>query len=140
MTIICSGKTVSIAYTIRDLEGKIIDESAGRPWTFTHGEGQIVPGVEQSLLGHTVGDTLDLTITPQQGYGERDLSLTSYADLEQFKDIEQLIPGTILHAEVDGETVLARVKELKEDKVLLDLNHPFAGQTLKFSVEVLSVD
>lgn len=134
------GKSVSIKYSIRDESGQIVDASQDdNPWVFVHGTGQMLKGVERALLGHVPGDVLEVEVSPEDGYGERDLALTSYADPKQFEDYENLEEGMALFTEVEGEQVLATIKELKEDKVLLDMNHPFAGQTLVFDIEVLDV-
>ncbi|SMF12976.1 FKBP-type peptidyl-prolyl cis-trans isomerase [Pseudobacteriovorax antillogorgiicola] len=137
---IVAGKIVSIAYQVRSEDGQVIDASSHEdPWVFTHGDGQMVKGVERALLGHEVGDKLDLVLAPEDAYGERDPDLTSYVSKTQFSQIDLLEPGTPVFTDVDDQRVLVTVKEVKEDKVLLDMNHPLAGQTLQFSVEVLSV-
>ena len=70
---------------------------------------------------------------------ERDIGLTTYAEPDQFQDYGSLEAGMSLFADIEGEQVLATVKEVKEDKVLLDLNHLLAGKTLTFDVEILEV-
>lgn len=138
---ISEGKSVSLKYSIRDESGKLVDQSKDdQPWVFVHGAGQMLKGVERALLGHVAGDSLEIVVSPEDGYGERDISLTTYADPGQFADVDNLQEGLSLFADVEGEQVLATVKEVKEDKVLLDLNHPFAGKTLTFDVEILEVN
>lgn len=139
MTVVSAGNTVEVDYIIRNDDGELIHQSESEPWVFTLGQSQMVRGVEKAILGYKVGDTIDIKVAAEDGYGLRDAALTSYADFNQFDDVENLVVGMTLTTEVDGEMVVATVKEVKDNKVLLDMNHPFAGKTLHFNIKILSI-
>lgn len=137
---IAVGSRVSLEYTLTDAEGTVLDSSQGRPpLTYTHGVQQIVPGLEKALTGMHVGETKKVTVAPADAYGEVDSQAVIQvpkADLP-----EGVAAGTQLVARSpDGETRVVRVKEIRDETALIDLNHPLAGKTLHFDVKVIGVE
>ncbi len=133
---------VSLAYDLRDSDGEMID-SAGEddPLEFIQGFGQIISGLEEEMYGLSVGDERDLVIEPSDGYGEYDEEATSLVPLSMFPpgmEIELGMPVE-LETEDDDEPVDAYVVEINDDTVLLDFNHPLAGETLHFHVKVVGL-
>lgn len=133
---------VSLAYTLRDDEGAVID-SAGdeEPLEFIQGHGQIIAGLEEELYGMTVGAEKSVVIAPEDGYGLYDPEATDVTPLEMFPADFDLEEGMLLelHDEESGETVEAYVSEIRDDEIVLDFNHPLAGQTLHFDVKIVGL-
>lgn len=137
---ISDGKAVKIDYTLRNDAGEVLDSSKGRePLAYLHGAGNIVPGLEIALTGKAVGDTLSVAVPPAQGYGERDEALVMSAEPSQFPDPRQAQVGARFRIQTDKGIYLATVTDVTEDAVMMDLNHPLAGETLHFDVEVMDV-
>ena len=136
-----NGSNVSIEYTLKDEGGQVLDTNKGKsPLTFTQGQQQIIPGLERELIGMHAGDEKKVVVKPEDAYGP----IVPNAQTEVPKDAvpkEGLKVGTALMARSgSGETRPVVVKEIKENTVVLDLNHPLAGKTLFFDVKVLGVD
>ena len=135
-----SGSVVSFEYTLSDENGSIIESTKGEePVTYVHGQHQIIPGLENGLSSMEMNEEKNIRVQPDDGYGP--------VDPEGFKEIPKTqIPaqglkvGTTLRAQgASGEDVSLRVHEIKNQTVVLDLNHPLAGRTLNFAVKVLDI-
>lgn len=135
---ISKDKVVELEYTLT-VQGEIIDQSeAGDPLVYLQGHHNIIPGLEKALEGKTVGDSLQVTVTPEEGYGERDEDAVedlSRADFDD--DIE--VGATYYGQTEDGDMVPFTVLSMEGDTVQVDFNPPLAGQTLHFDVKVLAV-
>jgi len=135
------GSSVKIEYTLKDDKGAVLDTNAGKDaLAFTQGAQQIIPGLDKALLGMKAGDTKKVTVKPEDAYGPVDPK----AEAEVPKDVlpqGAAVVGTRLLARgEDGQPRPVTVKAVKDTTVLLDLNHPLAGQTLFFDVKVVSVE
>jgi FKBP-type peptidyl-prolyl cis-trans isomerase SlyD len=132
---------VSLAYTLRLDDDEIVDSSeSDDPIEFVQGLGQIVPGLEQALVGLAVGDELDVVVSPADGYGEVDPDANEELPLDAFPADIDLEPGMELQVSDEaGEVYDAYVAEVRENSVVLDFNHPLAGETLNFHVKVVGV-
>ena len=129
-----------IHYTLKNEEGQVLDPSEGQePLPFLCGANNIVAGLEKALLGKTVGDKLDVTVQPEEGYGEIRAELIQKVDRENFQGIDDIQVGMQFMAEAPWGQQPVTVVALEEDGVMLDGNHPLAGQVLIFSVEVTDV-
>lgn len=129
-----------IHYTLKNEEGQVLDSSEGQePLPFLCGANNIVAGLEKALLGKTVGDKLDVTVQPEEGYGEIRAELIQKVDRENFQGIDDIQVGMQFMAEAPWGQQPVTVVALEEDGVMLDGNHPLAGQVLIFSVEVTEV-
>jgi len=137
---ISDGKAVQIDYTLRNDKGAVLDSSEGRdPLAYLHGAGNIIPGLEAALTGKEPGDTLAVTIPAAEAYGEREDDLVTTVERALFPDPKQVQLGMRLRVQLEEGTRLATVSAMVGDKVTLDMNHPLAGETLHFDVEVMDV-
>ncbi len=136
-----TGSTVKLEYTLTDDAGKVLDSNKGQdPLTYTHGQEEILPALENALKGMRAGDHKDVTLPPTDGYGEVDPKAVTEVPKELIPP-ESLKAGAELVARSPSAGPrLVRVKEIKEKTVVIDLNHPLAGKTLHFDVTVLGVE
>jgi FKBP-type peptidyl-prolyl cis-trans isomerase SlyD len=142
MSVIENDCVVEIEFTLKTKEGNLIDSSPeGEPLKFVHGRKRISPQLEEALAGKKVGDKFKLPIAPAEAYGERDENLVHFAEKDKFDDdFDKISVGMPLELEnSNGEIVLATAKEIREDGIVIDGNHPLAGQTLVFDIKVLTV-
>jgi FKBP-type peptidyl-prolyl cis-trans isomerase SlyD len=134
---IANNSVVSIQYTLKNSEGTIIDQSSeDHPLTYLQGHKNIIPGLENALLEKTVGDTLDVSIEPEQAYGTVNPALIQEVPKEHFQGVEALEVGMRFQASTEQGPVPVVVTNVAEDVITVDGNHPLAGQTLNFSVKV----
>ena len=138
--VVAQGLVVSLEYTLRLDSEEIIDSTEGKaPLTYTHGAQEIITGLEKELEGMAVGERKQVTVSPSGGYGE----VHPEGRFEVAKDrvpVEALRIGATLQGEgPDGKPVYPHVAEIRDSTVLLDLNHPLAGQTLHFDVKVVDI-
>lgn len=134
------GDTVKVDYTGILEDGSVFDSSEGRqPLEFTVGSGQVIKGFDGAVMGLEVGDETEITIAPEDAYGEHKSSLvdTVSRDLVQSNDMEMEIGKTFFVQTPHGEPMPAKVVELTDDEVTFDLNHPLAGKTLTFKIKVV---
>lgn len=137
---IANDKAVSFHYTLTDTKGEIIDSSTdGDALVYLHGFNNIISGLEASLEGKRVGDKFNVTILPEDAYGVRSEEMMQIVDKDMFKGIEPLKEGMQFHADVSHGTGVVTIVAIDGDKVTLDGNHPLAGATLNFSVEITDV-
>ncbi len=138
---IAKDSVVSIEYTLTDDNGAILDQSAGRgPLWYLHGHENIVPGLEKALGGKSVGDKLTVSVPPEDGYG-------AYDETQTFEVPRSELPATIQPQKgmeltmrsPNGHSVPVTILKVKPSSVVMDGNHPLAGKTLHFAVEVSGV-
>ena len=134
---------VVLEYTLRDLDDDVLDTSSdedGEPIVYVHGYGMLVPGLEKALAGLAAGDEKEVVVSPEEGFGERDEELVLEIDRSEMPRPDAVEVGDELVAESpDGDEAVMRVIEVKEDAVVLDGNHPLAGETLRYSIVVREV-
>lgn len=135
------GDVVSIAYTLTDDSGTVLDTNQGKnPLSYTQGSGQIIRGLERKLEGMQVGEKIRVTVKPEEAYGP--------VNPQAFQEVprDKLPPGelkagqTLIARSPQGQQIPVRIHQIKEKSVVIDLNHPLAGKTLNFEVEILAVD
>lgn len=131
---------VEMDYILTDKNGNVLDASEkGEPLAYLHGHQNIVPGLEKELEGRKANDSFKVTVTPEEGYGpKRDelLKEVPKADLSGIPDLEV---GLQLQADTPYGVQVFEVTEIKGDTVVLDGNHPLAGEELNFDIKILSV-
>jgi FKBP-type peptidyl-prolyl cis-trans isomerase SlyD len=129
---------VSLDYTLSLDSGEVIDSSTDRePLEFLQGRGQIITGLEQKLYGMAVGDEKDISVPPAEGYGEYNSEALQAFPLDTFPEDMVLQKGMRLQLQdTSGRVFEAFVAEVRSEEVLLDFNHPLAGETLNFNVTV----
>ena len=130
---------VAIDYRLTVADGTEVDTTAERgPMEYLHGHRNIIPGLEKELDGHEVGDTLDVTIGPEDGYGQHDPQRVVQVNREQLGFEPEI--GAVVSARLpDGREQHLLIAELEGETVTLDGNHPLAGQTLRFEVSIASI-
>ena len=137
---VAADKVVTIHYTLKNSEGKVLDSSeGGDPLAYIHGNGNIIPGLEEALEGKSAGDKLEVQVAPDKGYGQHDPSLIQNVPKRAFQGVPQDQPGMRFTAQTEQGPRQVVVTRVAGDMVTVDGNHPLAGQTLNFNVEVAEV-
>ena len=136
-----TGDTVRIHYNGTLADGSAFDSSQGRdPLEFTVGSGQIIPGLDKALPGMSVGDTKVVEVPAAEAYGDHQPEGLQQIPREQVPENVPLDPGTRLQVQTpDGRTLPVTVTEVTEEVVVLDANHPLAGQDLTFDIELVEI-
>jgi FKBP-type peptidyl-prolyl cis-trans isomerase SlyD len=138
--VVKDGMMISIDYTLKGADGKVIDSSQGRePLKYIHGQKMMIPGLEKELTGMKVGGQKNVRVKPEDGYGK--INPQAFQEVPKEKiPANGLKVGAILTAQTpNGGTVPMRVHEIKEKTVVMDMNHPMAGKTLDFNVKVVDI-
>jgi FKBP-type peptidyl-prolyl cis-trans isomerase SlyD len=136
-----AGSKVSLEYTLRDDDGKVLDSNKGRdPLKYVHGEQQIVPGLEKALSGMHAGEAKEVVLAPAEGYGAVDPQAVAEVPKQLIPADALSVGAELLARSREGATRLVRIKEIKDQTVVIDLNHPLAGKTLHFDVRVVGVE
>lgn len=133
-------KVVTFHYQLTDSGGEPIDRShENEPLAILFGHGAIIPGLEQALAGHVAGDRFDVVVPPEQAYGLRRDDYTQRVPKKYFRDGDRLRPGvmTVLSTKDGHRTVT--VLKVGSSVIDVDLNHPMAGKTLHFAIEIVDV-
>jgi len=135
------GLVISMHYTLRDDQGGTIDSSEGEePLSFLFGSGEIVEGLETELLGKCVGDKVKAVVPPQAAYGEKEGDGPKAVSRDEFPPGVELEEGLCFEVEDDdSHTETYWIVGLEEDMVHIDINHPLAGLTLHFDVEITAI-
>ena len=131
---------VSIEYTLTGPDGKLIDSSEGHePLVYMQGVGNLIPGLERELEGKAAGDERSVSVAPADGYGERRDDLVQEVSREAFRGVEKIEAGMQFQANTPQGPRVVRVTHVEGDKVVVDANHPLAGQDLVFDVELVEI-
>lgn len=132
---------VTIHYTLTDNTGDTLDSSEGaEPLAYLHGAGNLIPGLEKALVGKTAGATLQATIAPEEAYGEIHAELIETVPPEAFEGVDKIEPGMAFEAQgSDGQARRIVVREVSDEGIIIDGNHPLAGVELNFDVQVVDV-
>jgi peptidylprolyl isomerase len=141
MSNIENGLFVSVDYKGTLDNGTVFDTSADRqPLEFQMGKGQVIKGVEENLMGMTLNEKKTFTIAPDKAYGERDESLTqSFAKSDLPPEVDPK-PGQIIGLQAqNGQQIPGTITEVRDDDFSVDLNHPLAGESLTFEVEIVGI-
>jgi FKBP-type peptidyl-prolyl cis-trans isomerase SlyD len=131
---------VAIHYTLTDTKGTVLDSSNGQdPLTYLHGAHAIIPGLENALEGKSAGESLTVSIPPDQAYGLRDEAMVQEVSRKAFGNIK-VEPGMQFRAEgQNAGSRIVTVVAVDGDSIRIDANHPLAGQTLNFDVKIMTV-
>ncbi|MCA8977249.1 MAG: peptidylprolyl isomerase [Planctomycetes bacterium] len=138
---IANGHAVTIHYRLTLDDGSIADDSfGGDPLVYLHGHNNIVPGLERQLAGKNVGDSCEVEVAPAEGYGEYDPTAEQPVPKTAFPPNVDLQPGMSFQTKArNGQPMPVWVRKIDGDNVIVTANHPLAGQTLNFKVEVMDV-
>lgn len=130
----------SFNYTLTNDAGEIIDSSEGRsPLAYLHGAGNIVPGLEKQMAGRKAGDRFDVVVAPEEGYGQPNPMLVQTVPREAFQGVDSIEVGMEFQAQTPQGPLSVVVSKVDADNVTVDGNHPLAGKTLHFAIEVTEV-
>jgi len=135
------GDTVKVHYTGQLENEDVFDSSRQRdPLEFVIGSGNVIPGFEHGIIDMEVGDTKRITISPEEGYGERREELVVKVMKDEFPDHITPTVGKQLQVKQEkGDTLNITITALDEESITLDANHPLAGHTLLFDVELMEI-
>ena len=137
-----ANKVVVFHYTVSESGGDKVESShdRGEPLAFLVGQASLIPGLEKALIGHEAGERFDVTVEPAEAYGERRADFTQRVPKKYFRDGEHLKPGmtTVLTMREGGQRAVT-IQKVGSSVIDVDLNHPLAGKTLVFDVEIIDV-
>ncbi len=136
-----TGHFVSVHYKGTLQNGEVFDTSEGRhPLEVQIGAGQIISGFEKALMGMSLNEKKVFTLDPENAYGQKDDSLThSFPRKDVPAEVNPEVGQTVALSTPEGQQVPAMITEVDDQKVVVDLNHPLAGQTLTFDIEVVGI-
>jgi len=134
-------KVVSFDYTLTLDSGEIADTSDGRePLNFLVGVGQIIPGLENEMIGMSIGDKKVVTVQPKDAYGERNPDMVQSVPVEHLPDSINLVVGEEIEGQSeDGHIVYGQIIQIDSQSVKIDFNHPLADETLTFDIEIVGI-
>lgn len=137
---VSNGKQVALVYTMKLDDQSVVDSNVGgEPLTVTQGSHQIIPGVEKEIEGMAVGEKKRFSVVPTEGYGNVDSKAFQEVDKEMVPPDARMVGMELEGKTADGRTVFPRISEVKNETIVLDFNHPLAGKTLHFDVQILDV-
>jgi peptidylprolyl isomerase len=141
MSKVKDGDTVKVHYTGKLENGDVFDSSKERePFEFTVGNKAVIPGFEKGVVGMGVGDTKTIEIPPEEAYGAKQDELVVEVQKSEFpEDITPTIGQRLQIKQQDGNPIVVTITELTEESITLDANHPLAGYTLFFDVELIDI-
>lgn len=133
-------KVVSFHYTLKDEDGEQLESSREhQPMSYLHGAGNIIPGLEKAMVGKQAGDAFEVTVEPAEAYGERNPGNVQRISAKHFGDTRRLEPGQLVSLQTREGPIQAVVVKVGRFNVDVDVNHPLAGKTLTFDVEITEV-
>jgi peptidylprolyl isomerase len=137
---VSDGNTVKVHYTLT-VEGEVVDSSDGKdPLEFEVGSSQVIPGFEKSVVGMKKGDQKSFEISPEDGYGKVDPNGVKEIPRDNLPpDVKPEVGMTLYATSPDGQAIPLKIAEVKENAIVIDMNHPLAGKTLNFEVEVVEI-
>ena len=137
---ITENAVVSMHYTLTDEQGQELDSSVGQePLVFLSGAQNIIDGLDKALQGKVAGDKLAVSVEPEEGYGAVHEELIQKVPTENFQGVDDIAVGMQFMAQTPGGEQPVTVIAVEDDGIMLDGNHPLAGKTLKFDVEIVEV-
>lgn len=129
-----------VQYRLKNKLGEVVDSSeGGEPLVFMLGSGQVVQGIEEAVRGRSPGDCLEVTIPPDMAYGEHRPELVKRVPRSAFAGVEVIRPGMTFQTNTGDQAKVVKVAALDGDLVIVDANHPLAGFTLYFELEIMEV-
>lgn len=137
--IVTAQKVVTFSYVIKDEAGQILEQS-DLPMSYIHGvDGKMYPSAEKAMDGAKIGDQVQVSISPEEGFGYPDPNLMHVEKIENVPPEFQQIGAEAMFENEQGETITMKVTKIENGEVTLDANHPFAGKTVIFVLTVMGV-
>lgn len=134
-----TNQIVSIEYEVRDGSNVVDSNVGGQPLVFMFGKGQVIPGLESGIAHMSMGEKSDVLVKAADAYGDYNEDARQELPREQFAGIDLNVGMTLYGQGEDGGTVQVTVKEIKDDNVIIDFNHPLAGKDLMFTVTINAI-
>ncbi len=132
-------QVVAMMYELK-IDGEVVDSNMDKePLEFTFGSGQIIPGLEARISELNEGDSADINVPADEAYGEYNPEAKQTVPKENFGDLELSVGMPLQGQSEDGNPVQVMVKEILENDVVIDFNHPLSGKDLDFSVTIKSI-
>ncbi len=138
--VVADGKIVKVSYVLT-VDNKVVDSSkAGQPLEFRTGAHQMIPGFERAVMGMRVGEKKSFKVKPKDGYGPVDAKAVREVSKKKFPaDFTPKAGMTLIARGKGGKQLPVKIKEVRKDTVVIDVNHPLAGKTLHFDVQVVAI-
>lgn len=131
---------VSMHYKLTDETGQLLDESHEHPLSYIHGTNSLIPGLEKKLNGKAAGDQVLATVAPEEAYGPIMPQLIQKLPLDTFEGVDKVEVGMEFEASNDNnEKMIVRIEAVDDTDVTINGNHPLAGKTLSFDVNIIEV-
>lgn len=131
---------VTMQYSLTNADGVVLRDAASKPVNYLHGAGTIPPRLEQELEAHRIGDIVRARLLPDDAFGKRDTDLVCEVPLADFPDADRIeVGGQVVGTDENGDQVTFTITAINDDSLSLDGNHPLAGQTLIFEVEIQAI-
>ena len=138
---IAKDRVVTLAYTLKDNDDNIIDQSEDGSFCYLHGASNIIPGLEDALTGKMAGDELSVSIPPEDSYGVRDTAREQEVPRSAFPPEQEIEVGMQFHAQgPDGQAIMVTISKVEDDTITVDGNHPLASVHLNFDVKIMDMD
>ena len=135
------GTQVTLHFAIKLVNGHVVDSTfEGDPATFLVGDGNLLAGFEQVLMGLTKGDHQTFTIPPEEGFGQPNPSNVQQIARSDFDDIDLQVGLVLAFANAQDTEVPGIITAFDDQQVTVDFNHPLAGETIHFEIKVLAVE
>jgi len=133
-------KVITMQYSLTNADGVVLRDAASKPVNYLHGAGSIPARLEQELAAHKVGDIVRARLLPDDAFGKRDVELVCEVPLSEIPAAEQIeVGGHVVGSDDEGKEITFAVTAINNDIASLDGNHPLAGQTLIFAVEIQAI-
>jgi FKBP-type peptidyl-prolyl cis-trans isomerase SlyD len=137
---ISANKVITMQYLLTNTDGVVVREASGKPVTYLHGAGALFPKLERELESHNIGDIVTARLLPEDAFGKRDVDLLHKVPLGELPPEDPIAVGSnITGTDEDGNEIIFTVTELQDGIASLDGNHPLAGQSLIFEVEIQAI-
>jgi FKBP-type peptidyl-prolyl cis-trans isomerase 2 len=135
------GRRVAIEYTLRLDDGTLADSNVGgTPFVYVHGAGTLLRGLERALEGMAVGESKQGTLDAKDAYGEIDAGLYQEVETARIPEAERRVGAKLAYRDETGERQLVRVHEVRGERIVVDMNHPYAGSDVRYDVKVLAIE
>jgi FKBP-type peptidyl-prolyl cis-trans isomerase SlyD len=129
-----------VNYWLKNPEGEVVDTSeGGEPMLIEIGSSTVIRGLQEAVKGRQAGDRLDVTVPPEMAYGVHNPEFVSQVPKTAFEGVENVVEGMKFQTNTGSEAQVVQVVKVENDFVLVDANHPLAGLTLNFELEVIEV-
>lgn len=139
-TVIEAGSTVGLEYTLTLEDGTQVDSNVGgEVLRFEQGSGRIIPGLDKELTGMKVGETKQVTIAPEEGYGQVNPDAFTEVPVSELPEDAREAGMALVGRDAEGNTRHLRVHKIEADTATLDFNHPLAGKTLIFDIKIREI-